>query len=137
MNKEKWFNMSDKQKTTFMRGVFKNMNLGDTFDYAECVKSAERFKETTGHYYGVFKNPCIVLELADPILACTLLSWMYTKYNDKGERDSNGDTAPLFGYNMIELYFDKGSLMAFSDEEKRVLRRAIEILKEKTVHNDE
>lgn len=131
MKKEKWESMTDDQKTTFMRNVFKNMSLGENFDYAECKRFAERFKEERGHYYGVFNNPCIVLNLVDPILACTLMSWMYAKYNDNGERDPSGETAPLFGYNMTELYFDKGSLMEFSDTEKQVLRRAVEIISEK------
>lgn len=131
MKKEKWESMTDDQKTTFMRNVFKNMNLGENFDYEECKKRAERFKEMTGEYYGVCKNPCIVVELVDPIMACSLMSWMYGTYNEVGERIRDGETAPIFGYNMTELYFDKGSLMEFSDTEKQVLRQAIEILSEK------
>ena len=87
MEKEKWLNMSDDQKTSFMRNVFKDMNLGETFDYAECVKVAERMKEHDGKLFGVFNNPCIVLELVDPIMAYMLLSWMYRKFNDQGETD--------------------------------------------------
>lgn len=137
MKKEKWFNMSDDQKTFFMRNVFKNMNLGETFDYAECVKMSERMKDDTGELYGVYNNPCVVLELVDPIMAYMLLGWMYRKFNDQGETDPNGDTAPLFGYNMVELYFDKGSLMDFSDSEKDILREAVRIIKEKTNKKDE
>lgn len=136
MKKEKWFNMSDDQKTSFMRNVFKDMDLGETFDYAECVRISERMKEHTGELYGVFNNPCIVLELVDPIMANMLLDWMYRKFNDQGETDLNGDTAPLFGYNMVELYFDKGSLMDFSDSEKDILREAVRIIKERTNGKD-
>lgn len=137
MKKEKWFNMSDDQKTSFMRNVFKDMDLGETFDYAECVRISERMKEHTGELYGVFNNPCIVLELVDPVMAHMLLGWMYRKFNDQGETDLNGDTAPLFGYNMVELYLDKGSLMDFSDSEKDILREAVRIIKEKTNKKDE
>lgn len=137
MKKEKWFNMSDDQKTSFMHNVFKDMDLGETFDYAECVKVSERMKDHTGELYGVFDNPCIVLELVDPIMAYMLLGWMYRKFNDQGEPDPSGDTAPLFGYNMVELYFDKGSLMDFSDSEKDILREAVRIIKEKTNKKDE
>ena len=120
-----------------MRNVFKDMDLGETFDYAECVKMSERMKEHNGELYGVFNNPCIVLELVDPNMAYMLLGWMYRKFNDQGETDPNGYTAPLFGYNMVELYFDKGSLMDFSDSEKDILREAVRIIKEKTNKKDE
>ena len=38
----------------------------------------------------------------------------------------------LFGYKMVELYFNKSSLMEFSDSEKQVLREAMRIIGEKT-----
>lgn len=133
MKKDIWDAMSDEQKTVFMHNVFKDMDVGAEFDYSECKKWAERFKEAKGEYYGVFNNPCVVLELTDPILACRLMSWLYRKYDENGNPTSEGgQTAPLFGYTMKELYFNKGSLMQFSDSEKDILRRAIEILKEKT-----
>lgn len=131
MKKEKWDAMSDEQKTIFMRNVFKDMNLGENFDYKECKKRAERFKEVSNEYYGAYKNPCIVVELVDPIMACSLMSWMYGMYNETGERIGDGETAPLFGYNMAELYYDKGSLMEFTDNEKSILREAMRIIEDK------
>ena len=136
MNKEKWQSMTDEQKTSYMRKVFKEMNIGDSFDYAECRRVYERLTETGKGTYGVYENPCIVLELFDPIMACCLLDWMYGSFDDNGDRVdacSGGGTAPfLFGYKMVELYLNKGSLMDFSDSEKQVLREAMRIIGEKT-----
>ena len=42
MNKEKWQSMTDEQKTSYMRKVFKEMNIGDSFDYAECRRVHDR-----------------------------------------------------------------------------------------------
>ena len=133
MDKAKWSEFTDEQKTTFMRNVFKDMNFSDNFDYAKCRKLYDRMTEAGHGTYGVYKNPVIVLELVDPIMACYLMSWMYSSYNDEGERaDSReGQTAPLFGYNMVELTFDKGSLMGFSDNERSVLMEAMRIIGEK------
>ena len=82
----------------------------------------------------MYENPCIVLELFDPIMACCIMDWMYGKFDDNGNRVTalNGGTAPLFGYKMVELCFNKGSLMEFSDSEKQVLREAMRIIGEKT-----
>ena len=35
MTKEKWQAMTDEEKTSYMRKVFKAMNIGESFDYAE------------------------------------------------------------------------------------------------------
>ena len=45
MDKEKWQSMTDEEKTMFMRKVFKSMNIGDSFDYAECRRVYERMTE--------------------------------------------------------------------------------------------
>jgi hypothetical protein len=134
MDKERWQLMTDEEKTMFMRKVFKSMNIGDSFDYAECRRVYERMTEAGSGTYGVYKNPCIVLELFDPIMACCIMDWMYGSFDDNGDRvDSHsGGTAPLFGYKMVELYFDKGSLLGFTDSEKQVLKEAMRIIGEKT-----
>jgi len=134
MDKEKWQSMTDEQKTSYMRKVFKEMNMGDSFDYAECRRLYDRMTEARSGTYGVYENPCIVLELFDPVMACCIMDWMYGCFDDNGDRENNpnGTTAPLFGYRMVELYFDKGSLMKFSDSEKQVLREAMRIIGEKT-----
>ena len=133
MTKEKWQSMTDEQKTSYMRKVFKSMNIGDSFDYAECRRLYERMTEKSGTW-GVYNNPCIVLELFDPIMAPAIMSWMYCSFDDNGEHvgSTQGNPAPLFGYKMVELTFDKCSLMEFSENEKQILREAMRIIGEKT-----
>lgn len=123
--------MSDEQKTTFMRNAMKEMNLGDSFDYAESRRVYERLKEL-----GACKRPCITLELVDPVMAVELLSWMYRKFDENGNHAPEGETIPLFGYNMVTHWFDEGSLMKFSDEEQAVLKEAVNILNKKIQHNE-
>ena len=134
MTKEKWQSMTDEQKTSYMRKVFKSMNIGESFDYAECRRIYERMTDERGGMYGVYQNPCIVLELFDPIMAADIMSWMYRNFDDNGDAVgyTHGSPAPLFGYKMVELVFDKCSLMEFSDSEKQILREAMRIIGEKT-----
>ena len=40
---------------------------------------------------------------------------------------------PFMGYHIVELVFDKGSLMKFTDEEKNVLNQAMNILKSRGI----
>jgi len=134
MNKEKWQSMTDEQKTSYMRKVFNEMNIGESFDYAECRRLHDRMTEAGAGTHGVYQNPCIVLELFDPIMAPAILDWMYCNFDDNGDCAGygKGSPAPLFGYKMIELTFDKGTLMGFSDTEKQILREAMRIIGEKT-----
>lgn len=130
MDKEKWRSMTDDEKTSYMRNVFKDMRLGDNFDYGDCRRI---FEETKG--YGVYQNPCLVLELVDPIMAHFVMDWMYSFYDDEGNSAPStlpGAThAPLFGYRLVSLYFDKSSLMNFSDWEKDIINKALSILKDR------
>lgn len=134
MTKEEWQSMTDEQKTSYMRRVFRAMNIGDSFDYARCREVHERMTEAGVGTHGVYKNPCIVLELFDPIMAPTIMSWMFRCFDEDGESTDteHGSQAPLFGYNIVELVYDKGSLMNFSDDEKQILREAMRIIGEKT-----
>lgn len=138
MDKEKWQSMTDEQKTSYMRKVFKEMNIGDCFDYTECRRLYDRMTEVGAGTHGVYQNPCIVLELFDPIMASTIMSWMYRNFDDNGNTAGygKGSPAPLFGYNLVELTFDKGTLMKFSDNEKQILREAMRIIGEKTKMED-
>ena len=138
MDKEKWSALTDEQKTAYMRNVFKELNFGESFDYAECRKLHERMMKVGHGVYGVYENPCIVLQLVDPIMAPAIMGWMYTCFDDNGNRVdyTAGKPAPLFGYKMIELVLDKGSLMEFSDSEKEILREAMRIIGEKTRKED-
>ena len=134
MNKEKWQSMTDEQKTSYMRKVFKEMNIGENFDYAECRRLHDRMTEAGAGTHGVYQNPCIVLELFDPIMAPAIMGWMYDKFDDNGDAVDyrQGSQAPLFGYNLVELTIDKSTLMGFSDSEKQTLREAMRIIGEKT-----
>ena len=126
--------MTDEQKTSYMRKVFKNMNIGESFDYAECRRVHDRMTDAGAGTHGVYHNPCIVLELFDPIMAPMIMNWMYGNFDDNGDSVgyAQGSPAPLFGYSLIELTFDKGTLMEFSDNEKQILREAMRIIGEKT-----
>lgn len=134
MTKEKWSALTDEQKNDFMRNAFRVMGIGDTFDYSRCRKLYERMKDDDRLMgFGEFKQPCIVLELVDPIMAHLLMSWMYTTIDiQTGEPNLGGCSVPIFGYKIIELFPDKGSLMKFSDTERSVLREAMRIIREKT-----
>ena len=138
MTKEKWQSMTDEQKTSYMRKVFKSMNIGESYDYAKDREVYERLTENNVTH-GVYQNPCIVLELFDPVMAHTIMSWMYRNFDDNGDAVgyTQGSPAPLFGYSLIELTFDKSTLMDFSDNEKQVLREAMRIIGEKTKQKDE
>ena len=134
MDKEKWSAMSDEQKTSFMRKVFKEMNFGECFDYSKCRSYYEKMSKM-GHWHnGAYENPCIVLQLVDPIMAADIFAWMYMPFDENGEPTeyTKGNPAPLFGYNLVEFVLDKHSLMDFSDKEKEILREAMRIIGEKT-----
>lgn len=139
MNKEKWQSMTDEQKTSYMRNVFKTLKLGDSFDYADCRERHKRVIEAGIGIHGVYQNPCITLELVDPIMAHSLMSWMYCDFDENGNivKYAGEGSAPIFGYNMVELTFDKTTLMEFSDDEKRILREAVRIIREKTKMEDD
>jgi hypothetical protein len=138
MNKEKWQSMTDEQKTSYMRKVFKEMNIGESFDYMKCRKTYELIAEKGYGTHGVYQNPCIILELFDPVMAHTIMSWMFRRYDDDGNFvQHEGSPAPLFGYNMVELTFDKHTLMKFSDTEKKILREAMHIIEEKVKGADD
>ena len=128
--KESWSNLSDNDKTQFIRKFCELHHLND-FDYTKAKENAEKLKDVTGAFINV-DNPCIVLRNIDPILTRLILSWMYTEIEITTE---NGkiikNNCPFGGMGIEELWFDKSCLMQYSDEEKDILNRAIEILKRK------
>lgn len=59
-------------------------------------------------------------------MAEMILSWMYAKVElPNGERSE----VPFMGYHIVELVFDKGSLMKFTDEEKKRIESGNEYFK--------
>ena len=135
MDREKWNSMTDEQKTVFMRGVFKNLNFGQEFDYAECRKRYEILKDADAGGFGVFDNPCLELKLVDPVMASTIMAWLYTDYDNNGCQAAGGESSPLFGYNLENIWFNKGSLMGFSEAEEITIRKAFDIIRKKTKGN--
>lgn len=139
MNKEKWQGMTDDQKSEYMRNVFAALNFGPDYDYAADRKRYEQLHETDNEVLPVYENPCIVLRLFDPVMTCRLFQWMYGSFDDAGNKTkyTKGEPAPLFGYEIIELVFDKHSLMDFSYEEKQILREAMRIIGQHVTKHDE
>ena len=132
MNKEKWSSMTDDQKTIFMRNVFKTWHFGEDFDYADRRRFHDALVDK-GLNYGEFENPCLVLEIVDPVMAFPITSWLYGSFRDDGKpSESGGESAPLFGYNLKEIYFNKGSLTGFSEEEESLIQAAFDIIRRKT-----
>ena len=131
MTREKWERLSDDEKTKYMRNAFRNLQFGEKFDYAALRKHHERLIELDKNRfenYGVYQNPCLVLEIFDPIMAPMIMDWMFSKLDDEGNLDNDGSPAPLFGYMVTDLCFDVKSLMEFNEEEKSILREAMRII---------
>lgn len=111
------------------------MIFGPDFDYAKVRDFSERIKQKYKES-GIYRNnqfweyPVLILELVDPLMAEMILSWMYAKVElPNGERSE----VPFMGYHIVELVFDKDSLMKFTDEEKNVLNQAMNILKSRGI----
>lgn len=124
LTKENWASLTDEEKTHELQKLIPGVT------YQEYKTEYERLKELGKEDFMVFNNPVITLELIDPVMAASLLSWMY-RHGDKINH------IPLFGYEMKELTFDKSSLMGFSDDEKNVLSHAFNILKNRIYTKEE
>lgn len=118
LTKENWESLTDDEKTQELQKIIPGV------DYAQYRKVYEKLKEVDRDWFGVFEHPVLVLELIDPIMGHAVMNWLYTK----GDKI---DGIPLFGYKLTEICLDKSSLSGFSDEERVVVRRAMEILKSK------
>lgn len=138
VSKEYWANLSDEDKSKIIRRFCEINDIGPDFDYAKVRDFSERVKQKYKEYKesGIYRNnqfwehPVLILELVDPLMAEMILSWMYAKVElPNGERSE----VPFMGYHIVELVFDKGSLMKFTDEEKNVLNQAMNILKSRGI----
>lgn len=125
--KESWAKLSDNDKTKFIR-KFCEMHSLNNFDYAKAKEFAEKMKNVSCAFINN-SNPCIVLRNIDPILTQLVLSWMYSEIEITSE-DGHviKNNCPFAGFGIEEIYFDKSSLMEYSDEEKEILNKAVEIL---------
>lgn len=122
LTRESWSKLTDEEKTAELQKIIPGA------DYAEYRKDYERLKEL-GRDFFAFDKPVVVLELIDPIMASELASWMYRRGNKL-------DNIPVFGYKLVELTFDKASLMGFSEEERLILHQAIHIIQSKFAKNE-
>ena len=116
LTKENWASLTDEEKTHELQKIMPGVT------YQEYREEYERLKELGKEDFMVFNNPVITLELIDPVMAASLMSWMY-RSGDKIKH------IPIFGYEMKELTFDKSTLMEFSDDEKTILQQAFNVLK--------
>ena len=125
LTKESWAALTDEEKTRELQELIPGA------DYKQYKEYFERMKELKPDWldYGTFEHPVICLELIDPIMTSELMAWMYRQ----GEKL---DQIPVFGYKMNELFFDKASLFNFTDNEREVIKHAIEILKAKAGDGD-
>lgn len=123
LTRESWSELTDEEKTAELQKIIPGA------DYAEYRKDYERLKGLGRADFFTFDKPVVVLELIDPIMASELASWMYRR----GDKLNN---IPVFGYKLVELTFDKASLMGFSKEEQSILHQAIHIIQSKFAKNE-
>lgn len=120
LTKENWASLTDDEKTVELQKIIPGA------DYGDYKKTYEKLKEVDSCGFGVFENPVLVLELIDPVMCSSIMSWLYTS----GEKVNQ---IPVFGYKLTEITLDKSSLMKYTDEEKYILNKAFEILKSKGI----
>lgn len=97
-------------------------------NYDEICRTNDLFNESNVGTFG-YKHPVLILRLADPKMAHQIMAWMYYT-----ENTSQGEIrVPFAGYFIDEITFDKSSLMNYSEEEKAILKQAMEILRGKGV----
>lgn len=134
---EKWQSLNEEQRNKIVNKIHEVMDFSNTNLYKDYVALENRIKDELGEdsYTGLIsnKNPCLVLTLCDPILSRIIQRWLYTTiivYDDDGSIIWN-DRMPFAGFFLDEIYFDKSSLMKYSDEEKEIINKAIDIIKNK------
>lgn len=131
--KEHWNSLSDEDKSWVIKKFCENLGLGKDFDYSKVRDLHERVYGEylkTNNSFEPFEHPVLVLELVDPIMADMILSWLNTRIElPNGTRME----VPFLGYRLMELVFDKSSLMNFTTEERGIIGAAINILKNKGV----
>ena len=125
LTKESWAALTDEEKTIELQQLIPGA------DYKKYKEDYERMKEFKPDWadYGSYEHPVICLELIDPVMTDLIMAWMY----QQGEKL---DQIPVFGYKMNQLYFDKASLFNFDDNERAIIKEAIEILKSKVGNGD-
>lgn len=126
---KKWQALPDEEKTAVLQSFLKRL---DGLKYEDICKTHERMRDIRAGDW-VWEHPVLVLRLADKKMTEQILAWMYHKVET-----SQGEIhVPFGGYFLEELVFDKFSLMQYSDDEKEILRQAMQILQEKGIGKEE
>lgn len=121
--KKKWNELTDSEKSIIINDFVNNASLIN-FDY----EKERKLYDTIQHereIYPKYNEPCLILKLVDPVMTMPLLNWLFEKHEllDGG--------IPFMGYELQEIALDKSSLMNYNDEEKNIINKAIEIIKNK------
>lgn len=134
---EKWQSLNEEQRNKIVNKIHEVMDFSNINFYKDYVALENSLKDKLGEdsYTGLIssENPCLVLTLCDPVLSRIIQRWLYTTimvYDDDGSIIWN-DRMPFAGFFLDEIYFDKSSLMKYSDEEKEIINKAIDIIKNK------
>lgn len=124
---EKWKALPDEEKQKVLDAFKRRI---DNLEYSDICKSYEFYQEVGENCK--WEHPVLLLRLADEKMTPHILSWLYSEV----ETSQGKMNVPFGGYFLEEITFDKSSLMAYSDEEKEVLRKAIQIIRNKGVGNE-
>lgn len=133
---DKWQNLNNEQRNRIVQRMHEVMDFSNPNFYFDCVRTEARFKEANGGgWTGLIENPnpCLVLTCCDSLLSRILGRWLNTKIQveDKDGTIIWNDRLPFAGFFLDEIYFDKSSLMQYSDDEKNIINKAISIIKNK------
>lgn len=127
MNEEvkKWEALPNEEKNSVLNSFLRRL---DNMNYDKICRTYDLFNESNLDTFG-YEHPVLILRLADPKMAHQIMAWMYYK-----ENTSQGKIrVPFAGYFIDEIAFDKSLLMNYSEDEKAVLKHAMEILRSKGV----
>lgn len=126
---KKWMALSNEEKNSVLNSFLRHL---DNMNYDKICRTSDLLKKSK---FGTFEyeHPVLLLRLADPKMAHQIMAWMFLK-----ENSSQGEIrVPFAGYFIDEIHFDKSSLMNYSEEEKFILKQAIDILRGKGVGQTE
>ena len=133
---DKWQSLNDEQRNRIVQRMHEVMDFNNPNFYFDCVKVEAKLKEINGGgWTGLISNPnpCLVLTCCDPLLSRIIGIWLNTEIQveDKDGSIIWNDRIPFAGFFLDEIYFDKSSLMQYSDDEKDIINKAIDIIKNK------
>lgn len=130
VGKEGWYNLTDEQKTKVLKQYIKDIKF-DNIDYAKMRKRRKYVEEHLGKVsmlYSGLQNPCLVLSCPDENMTDIIYSLLF--HNVEVENVYKGPV-PIIGYFVDAIYNDPASLAGFDEDEKKIITRAVQILKNK------